>query len=202
MLVGEGSSDLTLAPILERLALEAGAAAVRFRTPDLAALPRPVGKAVQSQVAAALQLFPDTNLLFVHRDADRVPGEQRERQVLRAACPLHAAVVAVVPVRELESWLLVDEAPLREAVGRPRGREPLGLPRLGRCEDVADPKQCLRRALDVAQSGVSRRRRVSFVGARRRLLERLDPSGPVRRLPSFHRLVEAIAARVADLQHE
>jgi hypothetical protein len=111
-------------------------------------------------------------------------------------------VVAIVPVQATQAWLLVDEAAIREAVGRPSGTSPLGLPKLTAIENLSDPKAALQDALRVASQTTGRRRRNvnrSFSDYRQRLLERLDINGPLATLPSWQRLEADVAACLQTL---
>ncbi len=198
-LVAEGRSDLLLAPHLAILCIEAGAREAVCRAPDLALLPRSVGSTVQAKVEAALELHPDTNLLFVHRDADRAGVEAREREIEEGTRSVRAPVVPIVPVAELEAWLLVDEGAIRDAVGRRSSTASLNLPSIGACERLADPKGRLQEAVDIAQQDVAKRRRSSFGLVRSRLLERLDLAGPIRELSAFQRLMSGIEQAVGKL---
>jgi hypothetical protein len=192
VLIGEGPSDLALAPHLQRLCVEFGAAEAVCRAPDLSRCASHVGHDVGQKAQAALALHPDTNLVFAHRDADARDGTARNAEITHALRNMERPWVAVVPVQELEAWLLLDESAIRCAVGRTRGRARLHLPTAPRVEDVARPKEALRTAIQTAQEGVARRRRVSFERARRYLLANLDIDGPIRQVASFQRLTEDI----------
>jgi len=52
-------------------------------------------------------------------------------------------VVPVVPIRMIESWLLVDEQAIRSAANNRNGRIPLTLPANNRIEQLPDPKAVL-----------------------------------------------------------
>jgi hypothetical protein len=200
LFIGEGSSDLPITEHIERIAAGRGVL-LRVAAPDLSRLPNAPARDVASLVSAALPLADDPDLLFVHRDADRDDPQARRDQVLAAlaAAGITVLTVVVVPVRMTESWLLADEQAIRAVAGNPAGREPLGLPPLGRVEDCADPKGLLREALKVASGLRGRRLRdfgTDFGHHRRQLLERLDPGGNVARVPSWQRFVSDVEAAV------
>jgi len=194
-LVTEGSSDRGLVAHLEDLCVRAGAVEVEGVAPDLAALPEPPGKKVADQVRAALQLVPGAQLVFVHRDADHADDVLAQRDIAGGiakveGCPPH---VPVVPIQELEAWLLTDEPAIRTVAMNPGGSSPLGLPKASRIESTAHPKERLASAL-VAACNFSGRRlekfRSSFPRNRAILLERLDIDGVVSKLPAWQRLVQ------------
>jgi hypothetical protein len=97
--------------------------------------------------------------------------------------------VCVVPVRMQEAWLLFDEAALREAAGRPSGRNALNLPRVNRWEALPNPKEVLHVALRAA-SGATGRKAKKFPPAQavHRLAALVTDWSPLRALPAFQRL--------------
>lgn len=204
LLVCEGSSDRGLIPHLEGLCVRAGAAVAMGDAPDLGLLPDPPGKAIEKQARAALALAGDVNLLFAHQDSDgRDPQEVRDR-ILRSlagvvSCPRH---VCVVPVQELEAWLLLDEGAIRAIAGSPRGTEDLNLPSLRRVEKTPRPKERLKVALSLASGKHGSRHHEAtraFSEHRAMLLQRLDMDGPIRQLPAWQKLVADVEAAIADL---
>ena len=95
----------------------------------------------------SVELYP-CDLLFVHRDAESAPIEEREaeiRKALEKSSVDSVRVVCVVPVRMQEAWLLIDEAALRRAAGNPNGTQPLAMPDVQKLEELADPKQLISR---------------------------------------------------------
>jgi hypothetical protein len=206
VLVCEGGSDRGLVPHLETLCVRAGATEALGDAPDLARLPVPPGKTVAGQVGAVLKLGAEINLLFVHRDSDNRDPRTVRRQITEEVsslegCPAH---VCVVPVQEIEAWLLTDEAAIRQVSGNPGGREPIGVPARRHIEGTASPKEILKAAI-VKASGERGRRlekiRSQFPQLRAILLQRLDIDGPINELPAWQRLVSDIESTVADIQH-
>jgi hypothetical protein len=202
LFIGEGSSDRGLVPHLESLCVRAGAEEATGVAPDLGRLPKPPGKDVASQVGRALRLEPTANLVFVHRDSDSRDPSARRQQIMTALSNLGRSHVPVVPVQELEAWLLLDEGALRTVAGNPGGRQPLGLPRASHIEDVAAPKERLMAALETA-SGLSGRRldkfKQRFSRHRAILLERLDIEGLLSEVPAWKTLVQDIVDALAAL---
>lgn len=204
LLVCEGSSDRYLVPHLESLCVRAGAAEAIGDAPDLGLLPLAPGKAIEEQAAAALRLAGDVHLLFAHQDADhRDPEEVRRRINSRLStisdCPPH---VCVVPVQELEAWLLLDEPSIRAIAGRPRGTAPLDLPDPARIESTPRPKEILKAALATASEATGarlRRVRAAFGEHRAMLFQRFDVDGPVGSLPAWRRLVADVEAVIGKL---
>lgn len=203
VLVHEGPTDALLAPHLEQLCVFAGAREASCRVPRFDWLKRPPGRAVRDQCSAALRMFPETNLLFIHRDADAVGPDARRAEIVEAvgglANPPHH--VPVIPVTAIEAWLLVDAAAVRRAVGARDGVRSVTFPRGASVEAISDPKDVLRSIAASLQTHRSRRHHLEFSTVRRRLLERMDvgPSAPVRSVPAFVRLVTDIDSAVTLL---
>lgn len=186
-LIGDGTSDRALLPIvawvLRALAPHANFAEQPFRhrgSTDIA-----------TAIAEAKRKYqPD--LIFVHRDAERLPLQTRRSEI-----PTIDAVVPVVPVRMTEAWLLIDADALRRASGNPNGTMPLALPRLKDIEGLPDPKKELEGLL-LAAAGAS--------GPRRRKRFQQDQSAMVHRVAEYIenfamlRSLDAFAVFWADLE--
>src|SRR6266511_2363362 len=136
-LLSDGSSDRALLPLLVWLLRQHHVeSAIQTAWADLRRLPRPP-RGLPQRIQQALELYP-CDLLFVHRDAERLAHSARIAEIQRGVelatkqGPL-PSVVRVVPVRMQEAWLLFDEAVIRTAAGNPNGRQPLELPRLRGC---------------------------------------------------------------------
>lgn len=201
--VGEGSTDAGLIPHLERLCIAAGAKEASGVAPDYERLPR-VGHSVVSKLAAAIALEPTADLFFVHRDADSPASRARYAEIAEAAakCQPDQPVVAVVPVQETETWLLVDETAIRRAVGNASGRVALALPTPGRAESLSEPKERLHQALIDASEQTGRRLqslKSSLPTITRMLLRELSLDGPHTMIPSWSRLRQDVIKTVNGL---
>src|SRR5690606_34616659 len=132
---------------------------------------------------------------------DPVP---RQQEIADAAMELGCSemVVAVVPVQELEAWLLTDESAIRSVVGRPNGRSNLGLPPARRIEATSSPKERLQSAcLEASEKTGARRKKEQrhFSTRRATLLERLDIDGPVNELPSWRNFIDDLNSAATRL---
>jgi hypothetical protein len=200
LFLAEGSSDAGLAVHIQRIAVDARTD-LSISTPELGRLREPPGRRVESKLRSAIELTGDHPLIIVHRDANSAGADVRRREIgdAIAATSPRSAYVAVVPVRMTESWLLLDEALIREVAGNPRGSARLDLPSPARAESISDPKALLRDSLLAASETTGRRRKIvraRFGEQRRQLLERLDPDGPVREVPSWRRFVDDVRTAV------
>lgn len=109
--------------------------------------------------------------------------------------------VAVVPVRTTEAWLLIEEQAIREAAGRPNGRDPLDLPSPARIEDLGDPKATLHQALRTASGRAGRRAdRFHPESAHHRLADLVRDWSPLRQLPAFRALEEDARSAMVAVQ--
>jgi hypothetical protein len=198
-LVREGTSDDGLVSHIRSLMLKAGAESALGTS-------RTYAGTTAERLAKVVAEDPAVDLVFVHRDADSRDASPRYREIEFAAGGVEGwedRVIPIVPVQELEAWLLVDEGAIRQIVGKPTGRSPLGLPRLASVETTASPKEVLREACLAASETRGARHRAlvkSFPSLRARLLDRLDLDGPVATLPSWKKFIEAVeAATIATL---
>ncbi len=199
LLVCEGPTDERLAPHLRTLLVQHGADEAVVQCPEFRRLRSPPGHDVAAKVRVGLELFPETTLLFVHRDADGRSGAARRAEITEALADCVRQWVAVIPIQALEAWLLCSADAIVAACGRSGGSGSLSMPR--DVEGLADPKATLRALVDAAQAGVARRRRRTFEEVRNYLLEQLDPDD-LRSVPSWCALAEEIAAtlRAGDLR--
>ncbi|RKT31444.1 uncharacterized protein DUF4276 [Microbacterium sp. AG1240] len=194
-LVREGSSDDGLVTHIRELLIRAGATQV-------VGAPRQYRGTVLEKIQQVLQEPIRPGLIFVHRDSDSSDASSRQAEIVKAADAMGCVdqVVAVVPVQELEAWLLTDESAIRAVVGKPSGRASLGLPTVGRIEATPSPKEILRAACLLAseKSGARRRKESSQFDVRRAtLLERLDIDGVVAELPSWQKFVADLEVAAA-----
>jgi hypothetical protein len=192
-LLSDGSSDQALLPILSFVLRERGAETVEPQWADIGRLREPP-QALPERIRTAIDLYP-CDLLFVHRDAERVGHDIRREEIIRAldAADIDVASVCVVPVRMTEAWLLIDERAIRKAAGRPQGRAALNLPQLRRLEEQADPKASLHQALRDASELRGRRLRDFPVSQRvRRVAELISGYGALRALSAFRALEQEV----------
>ena len=193
ILIGEGTSDEGLIPHLESLCIDLGADEVTGTSVDFRRLGDATSRTVAGKVRAAMQLEPEANLLFIHRDADRPEGAHRYAEIAAGVetAALEQEWVAVVPIQETEAWLLTDEAAIRHVAGRPKGRQDLRLPPVKHLETTASPKERLQEALVTAAELTGRRLarfRSDFPTHRRLLLSRLPINGALLQVPAWVRL--------------
>lgn len=205
LFVGEGSSDEAVVPHLENLCIWAGADEVTAAAPDLRRLPYAVGHSVGEKLQAALQLEPNVNLIFVHRDADSRDPEPRYREIADAARALGCREphVCVVPIQEIEAWLLLDEKTIKAVAGRRDSRAVLMLPAPNAVQNLANPKKELQAVLEMA-SGLTGRRlarfKSDFASHRKLLMQNLPVGGHLEGVPAWIRLRADVKAALAMIK--
>lgn len=205
-LVTDGSSDVVLLPILTWLLRTSGVMlALQPVWADTRRANLPRRASLSDRLRVALDLFP-SDLLFVHRDAEREPRERRMAEIQRAIERLPADLsqlkaVCVVPVRMQEAWLLFDETAIKHAAGNSAFRDSLDLPPIGQLEAVPDPKAVLYDSIRRASGLHGRRLRTFPVGQRaHRVAELIDDFSPLRALSAF-RALEDDVQRVVSQSH-
>lgn len=146
------------------------------------------------------------NMVFIHRDSDGPDREGREREIRRGVeeSGFPHPFIPVIPVQETEAWLLLDEQAIRDVVAS-KGKQPLRLPKPNAIEGTRNPKEILQKALLAASKTSGRRlkkEKNSFNHHRRVLLQRLDPFGAVRSLPSWQCLERDIKRALEQLENQ
>ncbi|NMO35326.1 DUF4276 family protein [Streptomyces sp. GMY01] len=194
LFTGEGTSDDGLVPHIETVAA-VGGTPVTVTAPDFGRLGSTHCHSVPEKLRVARRLGDDYDLIIIHRDADKFPAEDRRAEIAKAVAaewPAHPHI-AVVPVRMLEAWLLLDEMSIRQVAENPNGRMKLALPKGTAVEGIKDPKKLLKDTLAIASGYTGRRLdgfQKRFPHHRHKLLERLDPYGPVSDLPSWRAFMD------------
>ncbi|HEX4831208.1 MAG TPA: hypothetical protein VH478_08975 [Trebonia sp.] len=200
LFIGEGTSDSGIATHIRRITAEHGHSAV-ITDPLVDRLSPPPRKTVAGKLQAVKDLGGEYDLAVLHRDADREGRPPRLAEIRDAVRQVMPGVphVPVVPIRMTEAWLLLDEVQIRRVAGAPNDRTTLSLPTASKVESVPDPKALLKTTLARA-SGLKGRRLEQFNNRfsqhRRLLLERIDPDGPIRDVPSWHAFNTDLAAGI------
>ena len=106
-LVGDGSSDRALIPILTWLLRQHwDAVPIQSEFSDLRWLPNPP-KGLSQRIDKSIELYP-CDLLFVHRDAEGESVEKRREEIResleRSERGRTLPVICVIPVRMQEAW--------------------------------------------------------------------------------------------------
>ena len=197
----EGSSDRGLIAHLETLLVHFGAQeATGMPGPQKGTIPARLQQLLAEATGAGI------NMVFIHRDSDGPDREGREREIRQGVeeSGFPHPFIPVIPVQETEAWLLLDEQAIRDVVAS-KGKQPLRLPKPNAIEGTRKPKEILQKALLAASETSGRRlkkEKNSFNHHRRMLLQRFDPFGAVRDLPSWQRLERDIQRALAQLENQ
>ncbi len=200
-LVADGSSDAALLPILDWLLIENGVRCpIQPAWADLEALPIPARPKFSDKIRISLDYY-SCDLLFVHRDADKETRKKRVQQIDKTVANLPEglipSLVCVIPMRMQETWLLIDEAAIKNAAGNRRYAGHLELPRVNRLERISDPKDVLHGLLRQASDLNKRRQRSFRVERRARLVtEFIEDFTPLRQLSAFAALEEEVSSAI------
>lgn len=206
ILTGEGSSDRYLVDHIENILIEEGFSEVSGEAPDLGLFQSSVGRSVAEKLQALVRAYPNADVFFVHRDADDVGLERRREEVLAAANNIPGRrVIPLVPVCQLEAWLLSDQNSIKRIAGNAAHRGNLqSVPPIRRLEHIVDSKSVLKNALceaSGAQGGRLRKFKERFGEMRARLAYDLDPAGPVSQLNSYQIFREELRRFSFEMQH-
>jgi hypothetical protein len=205
-LVSDGPSDRALLYPLKWLLQAKGVnEPIESAWADLRSFPRPF-PTLELKIRAAIELFP-CDVLFVHRDAEREPRENRVAEIRSAIQHISTDFFAgrpyacVVPVRMTEAWLLFDETAIRQAAGNPNSTTPLNLPLVSRVEDLPDPKAVLNNALIRATDKPHRRLKKFRTGlAVQRVAELISDYAPLRSTTAFQALETELQTLLGGIQ--
>lgn len=208
VLTGEGSSDRYLVDHIENILIEEGFSEVSGEAPDLGLFQPPVGRSVGEKLRALVIAYPSADVFFVHRDADDAGLERRREEVLAAAngIPEPRKVIPLVPVCQLETWLLTDQDSIKRIAGNPAHRGDLrSVPPIRQLEELVDSKSVLKTALceaSGAQGGRLRKFKDRFGEMRARLAYGLDPTGPVCQLNSYQVFRDELRRFSLEMQNQ
>ena len=199
-IVCDGTSDLCLQNIVEWITDSA--------FPDQAFRIFPAREVIPAHGALPDRLQKayaayEPNIIVCHRDAEAMPLADRVLEISAAhqAANLPISVVAAVPVRMIESWLLIDESAIRCAADNRNGTSELNLPSRKKIEALKDPKEVLFSALKTA-CGLPPQRLKKFNEnrARSRIASFIDNFEHLRALESFKTFESRLILAVTFMQ--
>lgn len=192
-LLSDGSSDKMLMPALDwLLKLHCPNHAIEPQWADLNRIPHPPKK-LTDRIMLALELY-ECDLLFVHRDAEKLPAASRRNEILNALTAIDTPpTVCVIPVRMQEAWFLFDEWAIRKAAGNPNGRQHIALPAISVVESLPNPKEILFQLIREA-SGLSgvRLKRLKPNRLAHNISQSIIDFSPLRTITSFKYLEQEL----------
>lgn len=151
-LIGDGSSDKALQWVVKWLLDDAyPKLASRVVFADFRRLPDPPKKSDVAEQLAAAKLYYPFDILVYHRDAETTDLsiiEKRKNEVFREVSRDDKnVVVCLVPIKMMETWLLICKEAIKKAAGNRNYREAINLPKLKKLEKENQPKELLHRLL-------------------------------------------------------
>jgi len=204
-LIGDGSSDKTLIFVVKWLLDDLfPRLPVSIDFADFRGLLSPPSKANSNeQVKAAIKYYP-FDLLVYHRDAETnniVSVEQRKKEILEQ---LHESyketVICIVPVKMMETWLLINADAIKRAAGNRNYRIEVGLPALNKLEKETNPKEKLHQELKKT-SGLKGRKLDKFnvYQAVHLVAEYIVDFSPLRQLEAFRIFEQDLKTAINEL---
>jgi len=159
VLLADGSSDATLLVIIKWLLndlypqlLTQGSFA------DLRIFPNPP-KTLKDKINKARVYYPH-DILFVHRDAESIDYKMIDKRIKEIEDSIDTKnlnkTISIIPIKMMESWLLIDEDAIRKAAGNRNYKGEINLPHIKDIEKIQQPKQLLFEILREV-SGLKRR---------------------------------------------
>lgn len=149
-LIADGSSDKTLLRIIKwllddlypKLPTEGIIA-------DFRGLPDPP-KTLNKKLNAAKRYFP-SDIVFIHRDTESVNPKSINQRLTEIRKEIgereFEKTVCIIPVKMMETWLLIDEEAIKKAAGNRNFAGKIDLPALKRLEKENQPKKLLHELL-------------------------------------------------------
>lgn len=119
----------------------------KIKFADFRYLPKPPSKSdPKEQILKASELYP-FDLLIYHRDAETNTVntvELRKKEIFsKIGRENKDTVICVVPVRMMETWLLIDKEAIKKAAGNRNYQEKINLPAVNKLEKEKSPKEIL-----------------------------------------------------------
>jgi hypothetical protein len=188
-LIADGSSDKTLLRIIKwslddlypKLPNDGNFADFR-KMPDP---PKRLGDKVR-----IAKLYYPFNILFVHRDAETTNTRmiiQRSQEINDELLEVDIdKTICVIPIKMMETWLLIDEDAIKKAAGNRNYRGSINLPSLRTLERESQPKELLHSILREASGKKSRDLKKFNIDKTVHLVaENIEDFSPLRNLVAF-----------------
>ncbi|MDP3915287.1 MAG: hypothetical protein Q8R96_16290 [Bacteroidota bacterium] len=188
-LIADGSSDMTLLKIIKwslddlypKVPNDGNFA-------DFRQMPDPP-KRLGDKVHRAKLYFP-FDILFVHRDAESTNARMIAQRSQEINIELPEAdidkTICVVPIKMMETWLLIDEDAIKKAVGNRNYSGSINLPSLNTLERENQPKELLHAILREASGKRGRNlKKFNIDKAVHLVAENIEDFSPLRNLVAF-----------------
>lgn len=188
-LVADGSSDKTLLRVIKWLMDDLYPQIPNSTVfADFRELPVPP-KSLGEKIDTARHYYP-FDVLCIHRDAEstKIKTIQERRQEIKDKIGEHEfeKTVCVIPVKMMETWLMIDKEAIKKAAGNRNYSGVIDLPAIRTLEKESQPKITLHEVLKQA-SGLKGRNLQKFNvdKAVHRVAENITDFSPLRQLEAF-----------------
>jgi len=167
---------------------------------DFRFLPNPP-KGLNEKVKTAMNYYP-FNVVFIHRDAETTNPtiiEQRHTEIFdELDDELYPKIVCVIPIKMMETWLMIDPEAIKKAAGNRNYKAKIELPLLKNLEKENQPKVTLHELLRVASGLKSRNlKKFNTEKAVHLVAENIEDFSQLRNLVAF-KAFETDLIRVVD----
>jgi hypothetical protein len=204
-LLCDGTSDKALIPIISWLLRDLlPHVLLQSQYADFGFLKNPPpSSALDQRMVKAVSLYP-CDILFVHRDAEKEAFQTRKDEILRFYQKINNTfsekLVPVVPVRMMETWLLIDEKALKMAAGNRNYAKNIVLPRPKNLESLAEPKDYLHNLLKEVSGLKGRKLQNLKVSQTVHLIaDSIENYSQLRQLPAFQQLEKDVINVLTEL---
>lgn len=156
---------------------------------------------------AALKAF-GRHILVVHKDADERTFEETrlkcfnpgESHIQKSAKQICKHVIPVIPVREMEAWMLADREKLRDVLEIKERLQNLGLPkRAVLVESIPDPKATLNKVIAIAEFERGRKFKGNDLHAIREALAQEIRLERLNQVPAYQYFVDDLKKALVEL---
>jgi len=200
-LIADGSSDMTLLKIIKwslddlypKVPNDGNFA-------DFRQMPDPP-KRLGDKVRTANLYFP-FDILFIHRDAESTNARMiaQRSQEINIELPEKDIdkTICIVPIKMMETWLLIDEDAIKKAAGNRNYNGRINLPPIRNLERESQPKELLHALLrDASGRKVRNLKKFNIDKTVHLVAENIEDFSPLRNLVAF-RAFEDELKRVVD----
>lgn len=200
VLICEGSTDREFLPELLRRAIRELALDFSGPAMEVEIIPLPVRHSEVDKILAALSEADRFDLLLYHHDGrPERTAEEKIAEVRQAVSVRSEPLVPVVPVREIEAWILADPAALARASALSAAAAAGLVPKRARdVEEIVDPKKVLAAATAGTSGGFARANQAERFA---RIAEHVDLAR-LRQVPSFQRWLTDMTEALARLGYK
>ncbi len=164
-LLTDGSSDNTLMHIIDWTFNQlVPKLPVQKQFADLRCMIKPPpNDKLNLRIAKAVELFP-CNILFVHRDAEKSDDKTFQNRITEIQSSYECTnsskdckLVKIIPIRMMETWLLIDINAIKIAAGNRNSKSNIQLPVINKLESLSEPKILLHNLIKEASELKGRR---------------------------------------------